>query len=76
MPSKPRPKEFVAARNFKHYGKVYRKGDPVTARRTINLLTRRGDRWITRAPQPAEPADTPAPADSPADQPQAPQGDE
>lgn len=65
MPSKPRPKEFVAARTFKHYGKFYRKGDPVTARRTIDLLARRGDRWIVRAPNPAAPADPPAdPADN------------
>lgn len=56
MPSKPQPKQFVAARDFKHGRKVYRKGDPVTTRRTIDLLSRRGDRWITRAPKPAEAA--------------------
>lgn len=66
MPSKPQPKQFVAARNFKHAGKLYRTGDPVTIRRTIDLLSRRGDKWITRAPKaaPADPsagtAETPA----------------
>ena len=50
MPSKPQPKQFVAVRNFKHGNKMYRKGDPVTQRRTIDLLVKRGDRWITRAP--------------------------
>ena len=53
MPSKPQPKQWVAARNFKHGRKIYRKGDPVTIRRTIDLLSRRGDKWITRAPKPA-----------------------
>ena len=50
MPSTPKPKQYVAARSFKHGRKMYRKGDPVTIRRTIDLLARRGDRWITRAP--------------------------
>jgi hypothetical protein len=59
MPSKPVPKTFVAARDFKHGRKLYRKGDPVTIRRTMDLLSRRGDRWITRAPKPAT-AETPA----------------
>ena len=49
MPSAPKPKQFVAAKNFKHGRKMYRKGDPVTQRRTIDLLSKRGDRWITRA---------------------------
>lgn len=62
MPSKPERKQFVAARNFRHAGKLYRKGDPVTILRTIDLLSRRGDKWITRAPKP--------PADTPADEPQ------
>lgn len=62
MPSAPKPKQWVAARNFKHGRKIYRKGDPVTIRRTIDLLSRRGDRWITRAPKAAdaEPAAIPA----------------
>lgn len=67
MPSAPKPKPWVAARNFKHGRKIYRKGDPVTIRRTIDLLSRRGDRWITRAPKAAEPAETVSlPAESPA----------
>lgn len=66
MPSKPQPKQYVAARDFKHGRKLYRKGEPVTTRRTIDLLARRGDRWITRAPKAAEPAETTA--DAPADQ--------
>jgi len=53
MPSAPKPKQWVAARNFKHAGRLYRKGDPVTLGRTIQLLSRRGDKWITRAPKPA-----------------------
>jgi hypothetical protein len=55
MPSKPVRKQWVAARNFTHSGRMYRKGDPVTLGRTINLLSTRGDKWITRAPKPAEP---------------------
>ena len=68
MPSAPKPKQWVAARNFKHGRKIYRKGDPVTIRRTIDLLARRGDKWITRAPNPAKPADpsTVLPVDQPA----------
>ena len=62
MPSAPKPKPWVAARNFKHGKYLYRKGDPVTRRSTIELLSRRGDKWITRAPKPpvAEP-DQPTP---------------
>lgn len=52
MPSKPQRKQYVAARDFKHGRKVYRKGDPVTKLGTIDLLVKRGDRWITRAPKP------------------------
>jgi hypothetical protein len=59
MPSAPRPKTWVAARNFKHSGRLYRKGDPVTLGRTIDLLSRRGDKWITRAPKAAEVAAEP-----------------
>jgi hypothetical protein len=68
MPSAPKPKQWVAARNFKHGRKIYRKGDPVTILRTIDLLSRRGDKWITRAPKPAEPAEPSAviPAEPPA----------
>ena len=50
MPSTPKPKQWVAVRSFKHGSKLYRKGDPVTQRRTIDLLSKRGDRWIVRAP--------------------------
>ena len=57
MPSAPKPKQFVAARNFKHGRKMYRKGDPVTQRRTIDLLSKRGERWITRA-APSKPVTT------------------
>jgi hypothetical protein len=60
MPSAPKPKQWVAARNFHHAGRFYTKGQPVTIRRTIDLLSRRGDRWITRAPKAevVEPAPT------------------
>jgi hypothetical protein len=59
MPSAPKPKPWVAARNFRHAGRTYRKGDPVTKGRTIDLLAKRGDKWITRAPKTAS-AETPA----------------
>lgn len=65
MPSAPRAKQWVAARNFKHGRKVYRQGDPVTKLGTIELLSRRGDRWITRAPKPAEAEPANPPADDP-----------
>ena len=52
MPSAPKPKQWVAARNFHHAGRFYAKGQPVTIRRTIDLLAKRGDKWITRAPRP------------------------
>jgi hypothetical protein len=57
MPSAPKSKQWVAARNFTHAGRWYTKGQPVTLRRTIDLLAKRGDKWITRAPKPpvAEP---------------------
>jgi hypothetical protein len=65
MPSAPKPKPFVAARNFKHAGRFYRKGDPVTRRRTIDLLVTRGDKWITRAPKPEpEPPAEPQPPET------------
>ena len=66
MPSAPKPKPWVAARNFKHGRKMYRKGDPVTIRRTIDLLSRRGDKWIMRAPKAAEAEPSTVPVEPPA----------
>ena len=63
MPSAPKPKQWVAARNFSHAGRFYTKGQPVTRLRTIDLLSRRGDRWITRAPKVTEVVE-PAPTES------------
>ena len=63
MPSAPKPKQWVAARNFHHAGRFYAKGQPVTIRRTIDLLAKRGDKWITRAPKAAEVAE-PAPPET------------
>jgi hypothetical protein len=64
MPSAPKPKQWVAARNFHHAGRFYAKGQPVTIRRTIDLLSRRGDKWITRAPKAAEVVAEPAPTET------------
>jgi hypothetical protein len=52
VPSKPKPKQFVAARRFLHRGHRYEVGEPVTDRRTIDNLVRYGDQFIRvkRAP--------------------------
>jgi hypothetical protein len=72
MPGPARPKSFVAARDFRYRSVVYRRGDPVTDRRTIDRLVRYGTRFVRSAKTaPAETqadldsAPTPNPAESP-----------
>lgn len=60
MPSAPRPKDFVAARNFTHAHRAYRIDDPITDRRIIAHLLRRDKGFVKSI--------KPAPAESPADQ--------
>jgi hypothetical protein len=54
----PKPKYFYAARGFISGGRKYRRGDPVSDRRTIARLVRHGDKYLswTTKPAPAEPA--------------------
>lgn len=47
MPSAPKPKQFVAARNFTHAWQRYEKGQPIEDRRLIADLLHYGDRFIT-----------------------------
>lgn len=62
MPGPPRPKQFVAARTFSYRGTSYRRGDPVTDRRTLDRLLRYGARYL-RTLKPAQ-AEPPADVDS------------
>lgn len=58
MPSPPRPKQFVAARDVTFGRIVYRTGDPVTDPRHIAHFLAR-DRGYIRSVKPA-PAESPA----------------
>ncbi|HEY3484619.1 MAG TPA: hypothetical protein VGK49_04500 [Ilumatobacteraceae bacterium] len=55
----PRPKQFVAARDFMYARRSYRRGDPLTDRWTIAQLARHGDKFLRSV--------KPAPAESSAD---------
>lgn len=60
MPSPPRPKSFVAARDFTHARRRHQVGDPIEDRRLIAHLLRRNKGFIRSI--------KPAPAETPADQ--------
>lgn len=65
MPSKPRPKTFVAAVPFSCAGERFAAGDEVPASVALESARRHGDRFVTtdRTPVPPPAAtDTPDPA--------------